>query len=677
MSLFLQSDIFAVQPVERIVTIICELIASCTYALIIGYTASILTRADEASQSMSAERDDLNRYMEDIQLPLATRMKAREYFDHCSRLYVVGARASRTLKHLPAELRQKIGEHLHVKWFTKVPWLQGGSSVEQLELIEAIADVLEPKAFGPFEKVVREGALATHFYVVTKGMAVSGAAVRIHCANGHFGEEIVMTNGRYTADVHSLTFLYTHQLSKEDLYKILNNGRFETARKTVRRATLRMALRREFLQAVQMSKLHRGFLVKLLGRSSVEAGEAAAVASDSGGRDAQFSSRSSASATPTRHFGSWLHNSFTQTKKKLQSTRNLLHTSSMAKSRRELTLGKPMERSSSNTVTVKSPQVDTGSSFGLQDAGSFMGVQSLSSDTQLVTSRKKLARVDSCATVPDSARNPFVYQQEAAGSPISSTVPGSAVDSTSLLLDSPAKSTPVAGRSDKASDKDFLGSKLPPISNARPSLVGPDKSGFATPIPLLMVPDTKPEEEAEKLQAIVEGMPLLARICSRAKLAETLDPASAAALSGTQLMMTSRLHDPEPLAPALAPKVAQLTTIMTSRRPTHRLPSFPHITPVWEEVADSPHVTHVDNSAVLTELAILRGDLASFRQFVQRTPAAPPAPVKPDSVPHITHVVRDGNAFTSSRAGWTVLLLLGVVQCITFILVIVLVAQRA
>jgi len=50
-------------------------------------------------------------------------------------------------------------------------------------------------------------ATADTLYVVTKGLAVSGSAVRLLSAHDHFGLEFVLTNGTYQTPTRSVTFL--------------------------------------------------------------------------------------------------------------------------------------------------------------------------------------------------------------------------------------------------------------------------------------------------------------------------------------------------------------------------------------------------------------------------------------------------------------------------------------
>lgn len=57
------SEVRATNPTERAVEVVCEIVAACIYAVLIGYTAGVLTRLDVAQQEVGAQRDDLNRYM--------------------------------------------------------------------------------------------------------------------------------------------------------------------------------------------------------------------------------------------------------------------------------------------------------------------------------------------------------------------------------------------------------------------------------------------------------------------------------------------------------------------------------------------------------------------------------------------------------------------------------------
>jgi len=192
-------------------------------------------------------------------------MRVRGYYDHCARYYVQGQRAEGGVitGRLPWSLQVRIADHMHSPWVSRIPAFNAPNPEERADFVASLAPRLRHHVSGPLELITREGSAADTMYMVTKGLAVSGTAVRLLSANDHFGYEMILTSGVYMTPTRSVTFLFTLTLAKADLTAVLTSGKFEATRKQVRKSAIRMALRREFLDAVKMSKLHRAFLMKM------------------------------------------------------------------------------------------------------------------------------------------------------------------------------------------------------------------------------------------------------------------------------------------------------------------------------------------------------------------------------------------------------------------------------
>ncbi len=245
-------DITAETDAERAVALLTMLLGGGVYAYIVGAVYGIVSSMDRASMEYHAHMDHLNKFMEEIHYPREERFAIRAYFDAFKRLfrqqYYQGL-----LHHLSPALRQKVALHMHAEWLDSIPYFNAPNRHEREDFITAVAVVLQPQLFSPLETILRLGYVNTKLYIIQRGLAIVRS--RVVGTGLFFGDTWILTNGRCTDSVRSITYLYVMTLSKAALNRTLESGNFEATRRLIRKAVIRLAIRREFLKCAALAKL--------------------------------------------------------------------------------------------------------------------------------------------------------------------------------------------------------------------------------------------------------------------------------------------------------------------------------------------------------------------------------------------------------------------------------------
>lgn len=250
-------DIAPQTTAERLVAILCMLTGGSIYAYIIGAVCGIVSNIDKATSSYLQALDNLNRYMAEIKLPNDLRLQLREYFDHCRQLHRNKYYQGLLLQMSPS-LRKAVAMHCHSVWIRAVPFFNAPDDDERSEFVASISVVLVPMAFAPLEKIVLEGEKTSKMYIIQRGLAIRRG--KLLGAGDFFGEDMILTNARRAYSVRSLTFLDVYSLSKRGLRDALNAGEFAKTKKLIRRAAIKLALRREMMKAVVTAGMKRTML---------------------------------------------------------------------------------------------------------------------------------------------------------------------------------------------------------------------------------------------------------------------------------------------------------------------------------------------------------------------------------------------------------------------------------
>eukprot|EP00500_Bicosoecida_sp_ms1_P000700 CAMPEP_0203808006 /NCGR_PEP_ID=MMETSP0115-20131106/1370_1 /ASSEMBLY_ACC=CAM_ASM_000227 /TAXON_ID=33651 /ORGANISM="Bicosoecid sp, Strain ms1" /LENGTH=879 /DNA_ID=CAMNT_0050716689 /DNA_START=358 /DNA_END=2994 /DNA_ORIENTATION=- len=264
-------DIAPQTTLERMVAILCMLTGGSIYAYIIGAVCGIVSNIDKATSSYLQALDNLNRYMAEIKLPNDLRLQLREYFDHCRQLHRNKYYQGLLLQMSPS-LRKAVAMHCHSVWIRAVPFFNAPEDDERSEFVASISVVLVPMAFAPLEKIVLEGEKTSKMYIIQRGLAIRRG--NLLTTGDFFGEDMILTNARRAYSVRSLTFLDVYSLSKRGLRDALNAGEFAKTKKLIRRAAIKLALRREMMKVVVTSGMKRTMLDTIANAAAVAGGGA-------------------------------------------------------------------------------------------------------------------------------------------------------------------------------------------------------------------------------------------------------------------------------------------------------------------------------------------------------------------------------------------------------------------
>lgn len=141
-------------------------------------------------------------------------------------------------------------------WIAKIAFFNAENHEERNAFVTALATSLEALAYSPNEVIFQKGDAATKFYLIGRGIV--GTEGRIRKKEDFFGTDmiagLILKDPRRITSARSLTFIDVNVLTLEALEEILDSGDFEETTKLIRKAALRVALRRTVLE---MSRQYR------------------------------------------------------------------------------------------------------------------------------------------------------------------------------------------------------------------------------------------------------------------------------------------------------------------------------------------------------------------------------------------------------------------------------------
>jgi len=248
-------DIPATNDVERIFAILFMTIGACLYAYIVGAICHIIEGMDVSTYEFRSNMDNLNQYMSEIGFPYQVKM--RHYFlQNQDRFrYIHNANI---IKYLSPGLRKYISSLLYRKWFNKCYFFQSGhkNKIEQAAWGTVIMDYFELESFPRQEAIIKSKERAEKMYVLKKGLIASKGI--IYTSRNYIGEDFILNifldDPRRHYSAMSLSYVEVFTLTYENLVKALNKGEFPATRERIRRCSLKIALRRAFVEEARRRK---------------------------------------------------------------------------------------------------------------------------------------------------------------------------------------------------------------------------------------------------------------------------------------------------------------------------------------------------------------------------------------------------------------------------------------
>ena len=225
---------------EQVVNTVMMLVGAMLWGHVIGTFCGVVATMSPHTTEFNRRMDDLNRFVVLHGLDAELRRRLREYLHQTKHLQV--AHASKDLiAMLSPSLQGEVVWKVHKPWLSRVSFFNGAEK----EFLVQVALSLSPLVFTPGELAVN-GFL----YIVHKGIALYGG--RVLTSGKVWGEDCIIQSvhlqKRWCA--RAMNYLEVYMISREDIIEITHS--FPKTYEIVRKAAVRMAVRRQFILAAKL-----------------------------------------------------------------------------------------------------------------------------------------------------------------------------------------------------------------------------------------------------------------------------------------------------------------------------------------------------------------------------------------------------------------------------------------
>eukprot|EP01029_Cantina_marsupialis_P032359 TRINITY_DN97_c0_g3_i6.p1 TRINITY_DN97_c0_g3~~TRINITY_DN97_c0_g3_i6.p1 ORF type:complete len:869 (+),score=219.48 TRINITY_DN97_c0_g3_i6:225-2831(+) len=245
-------DIVPQNPTERFLACLVMFIGTAIYAYVVGSVCGILSSIDPAKTHFRQSMDQLNLYMSENSLPMTLQRSLRDFFKHCRQLYRDKYYQS-LLEEMTPQLRLEVAAHCHGAWISKVWFFNAEGGNESQMFVPHIALKLQPVAFPPKENIIQMSEPTETMYIVQRGLVAQLG--KVLGTGKFFGEDMILHGAKRHYQVTALTFVDLYRLTKKDMEEVLDTGLFPKTKKKIRKAAIRLSLRREFVKYAAVKRL--------------------------------------------------------------------------------------------------------------------------------------------------------------------------------------------------------------------------------------------------------------------------------------------------------------------------------------------------------------------------------------------------------------------------------------
>jgi len=217
---------------EYIVFLTGIVLGSVTWAMVVGTICATMATGDPHTNAFKQSMDSLNYFLEDMQMPGALRIRAREYLRNTRELYKKSS-YNALITELSPDLRADIVLHMSAKTLEQV-WYLG--SLEQNARVE-LALRLARVGYAPREKVS-----SIKLTILMRGVAAK--AGNILTPSSHWGDDVIVSSLalRDMRPASALTYVEVATLARDDLDEVL--AKFPASAAIIRQAAMRIAMQR-------------------------------------------------------------------------------------------------------------------------------------------------------------------------------------------------------------------------------------------------------------------------------------------------------------------------------------------------------------------------------------------------------------------------------------------------
>ena len=218
------------------------LIMGCVYTYAIGAVCGILATMDPASTEYRTKRDLVRTWSDEMRAPPELKTSLLEYMEEC-RLVIRQRYYHGLLDTLSPMLQQKVAQHQHSGWLTRVAFFQCEDRAERRRFTMTIATQIHQVMFVSREIIASAGEKADCMYTIAKGV-VALSSGHVMSVKRYFGEEMLLRCASRPWSANAVTFVTLNVLKKEKLVSVLASGNFPHTAQTVRRWVVRRAFAR-------------------------------------------------------------------------------------------------------------------------------------------------------------------------------------------------------------------------------------------------------------------------------------------------------------------------------------------------------------------------------------------------------------------------------------------------
>jgi len=243
--------------IEYLVFFVCMLVGSVLWAMVVGTICATLATGDPHTIAFKQNMDQLNYFLEDMQMPQELRIRVREYLRNTREL---SKKASYNVlvEILSPALRSEIVLMMSQRTLEVVWYLQ---SIEKGALVE-LALRLARVGYAPREKIpsdrlniLMRGVAAKAGNILTPAnYAKDGTRLDNLCT---WGEDIIVTAPalRDRRPASALTFVEVATLSRAALDDVLSS--YPDSRKIIQQAAIKIAMQRAIVVVSEYIKLSK------------------------------------------------------------------------------------------------------------------------------------------------------------------------------------------------------------------------------------------------------------------------------------------------------------------------------------------------------------------------------------------------------------------------------------
>jgi hypothetical protein len=215
------------------------------FVYLVGAVCALLANMNPALVEYNQTLDNLNRYLNNIDMPYSKTREMRDYFLHCKDMFQ-SKWYQQMLSHLSPALQVDVANHcyrgaLESIWFFKVD-----KPEEEDGFFNQVTLLLESRVYCPEEYLFERGQRAKHLFIIIKGLILTKGRV-LH-AGAVLGEDMILLQGHRMQDALCMTYVDVNALSQDSLNEAFAMGEFSTIYRKMRKAVGRLCVRRSCLK---------------------------------------------------------------------------------------------------------------------------------------------------------------------------------------------------------------------------------------------------------------------------------------------------------------------------------------------------------------------------------------------------------------------------------------------